>query len=91
MFRHYLQVSFRNLWKYKSQTLISVIGLAVGFACFAIATLWIRYEMTFDSFHRNADRLYRVSIRDISGGNPDGITNYISSPLATHLKKTFPE
>ncbi|MDR2383964.1 MAG: FtsX-like permease family protein, partial [Prevotellaceae bacterium] len=39
----------------------------------------------------NADRLYRVSIRDISGGNPDGITNYISSPLATHLKKTFPE
>jgi ABC-type lipoprotein release transport system permease subunit/heme/copper-type cytochrome/quinol oxidase subunit 2 len=91
MFRHYLKISFRNLWKYKSQTLISVIGLAVGFACFAIATLWIRYEMTFDGFHKNSDRLYRVSVKDISGGNPSGTTNYINSTLATHLKKTFPE
>jgi hypothetical protein len=55
MVKHYLKVSFRNLWKYKWQTFVSVVGLAIGFACFAMAMLWIRYEMTYDSFHKNAD------------------------------------
>ena len=31
MFIHYLKVAFRNLLKYKTQTIISVLGLAVGF------------------------------------------------------------
>lgn len=39
MIRHYLKVAFRNTWKYKKQTLISMVGLASGFACFAPATL----------------------------------------------------
>jgi hypothetical protein len=76
------------LWKYKSQTLISVIGLAVGFACFAIATLWIRYEMSFDSFHKNADRLYRVSVKD---NMIDRLIHQINAPLNLYLEKTFPE
>jgi uncharacterized membrane protein len=91
MIHHYLKVAFRNMWKYKSQTLISVAGLAVGFACFAMATLWIRYEMTYDSFHKNADRLYRVSIKDEFGAYPDGMANSTALPLAPYLKKTFPE
>ena len=48
MFLHYLKIAFRNMRKYKNQTLISVLGLAVGFTCFALATLWIRYEIGFD-------------------------------------------
>ncbi|MDR2287270.1 MAG: hypothetical protein LBE04_07335 [Prevotellaceae bacterium] len=42
MIRHYFKIALRNLWKYKSQTLISVAGRAIGLACFAIATQWIR-------------------------------------------------
>jgi hypothetical protein len=91
MFKHYLKVAFRNLWKCKSQTLISVIGLAVGFACFAIATLWIRYEMTFDSFHKNADRLYRVSIKDNTGYFKNGLAPISFEPLSSYLKEIFPE
>jgi hypothetical protein len=91
MFKHYIKVAFRNLWKYKSQTLTSVIGLAVGFTCFALATLWIRYEMTFDSFHKNASHLYRVSIEDKSGYFVNGLSSEISSPLSLYLKNTFPE
>jgi ABC-type lipoprotein release transport system permease subunit len=84
MIKHYLKVSFRNLWKYKGQTLISVIGVAFGFACFAMATLWVRYEMTYDSFLRNADRTYCVYNKD---GNRDGN----SHPVAGYLKSIFPE
>jgi hypothetical protein len=78
------------MWKYKGQTLISVAGLAVGFACFAMATLWIRYEMTYDSFHKNADRIYCVYLPDLF--NLTGVSrNNNPYPLAKHLKTNFPE
>ena len=88
MLIHYLKIAFRNMRKYKNQTLISVLGLAVGFTCFALATLWIRYEMTFDSFHKNAKHLYVVYIPE---NNPSGCTRFTYNPLAAYLKKTFPE
>jgi hypothetical protein len=77
------------LWKYKVQTLISVIGLAVGFTCFALAMLWIRYEMTYDSFHKNADRIYCISHPEIF--NPNGFNRVGPYPLAAYLEETFPE
>jgi ABC-type lipoprotein release transport system permease subunit len=89
MFRHYIKIAFRNLWKYKNQTLVSVVGLAVGFACFAIAILWIRYETSFDRFHKNADRIYCVGIPDIF--SPTGVSLAGKYRLAGYLKNTFPE
>jgi len=94
MFFHFLKIAFRNLRKYKNQTLISVIGLGVGFTCFALATLWIRYEMTFDSFHRNAKNLYIVyrsvsfSLSGLSDLSHNRNTSY---PMSSYLKATFPE
>jgi hypothetical protein len=92
MIRHNIKVAFRNLWKYKGQTLISVIGLAVGFACFAMATLWIRYEMTYDSFQKNADQLFLINFKDNSANNKtNGLMHRTAAPLVPYLKKTFPE
>jgi len=89
MLLHYLKIAFRNMWKYKSQTLISVIGLAVGFTCFALAALWIRYEMTYDSFHKNAEQMYVVYKQD--SFSPSGYSRNSLYPLAAYLKETFPE
>ena len=77
MITHYLKVAFRNLVKYKTQTLISIIGLSVGFTCFALSVLWIRYEMTYDNFHEGADRIYLAGDKfDLQG---DGFSYYSSS------------
>ena len=89
MFTHYLKIAFRNLWKYKTQSLISIIGLAVGFTCFALSILWIRYERSYDSFHKDADRLYLV--RNKSDMSNSGISMQTPYPLASYLKETFPE
>jgi len=89
MFIHNLKIAFRNMRKYFNQTLISVIGLAVGFTCFALATLWIRYEMSFDGFHKNAKQLYVIYKPD--SFNPSGYSKNSHYPLAAHLKETFPE
>ncbi len=88
MLKHYLKIAIRNLLKYRSQSFISIFGLAIGFTCFALGTLWIHYEMTYDSFHKNADRIYLVrqkSILDESG--------LASTPraLAAYLKQICPE
>ncbi|MDR1896116.1 MAG: ABC transporter permease, partial [Prevotellaceae bacterium] len=90
MIHHYLKIAFRNLWKYKNQTLISVVGLAVGFTCFAVAALWIRYEMTFDGFHKNADRIYCLSILNPFSSN-EMSREHVPDILDGYLKAAFPE
>ena len=43
MILHYIKVAFRNLWKYKAQNIISVIGLAVGLLCFSVCMYCSRF------------------------------------------------
>ena len=89
MITHYLKIAFRNMLKYKNQTLISVLGLAVGFTCFALAMLWIRYEMTFDSFHKNAKQLYVVYQPYVFQSS--GYSKNTAYRMSYYLKETFPE
>jgi hypothetical protein len=91
MLKHYLTVAIRNLLKYKNQTVISVAGLAVGFTCFALSALWVRYEMSFDSFLPHAERIYVTKTKHeyMEGGS--GFSRSSHYPLAGYLKATFPE
>ena len=77
------------MWKYKVQSLIGIIGLAVGFTCFALSVLWIHYERSYDSFHESSERLYLV--RNKSNTDNSGFTPATPYPLASYLSETFPE
>ena len=57
MIKHCLKIAIRNLVKYKVQSAVSILGLAVGFVCFSLSLYWIHYEMTYDHFRQNADRM----------------------------------
>ena len=61
----------------------------MGFTCFALATLWIRYEMTYDNFREGAERIFLV--RNEDKNSKDGLSTVTPSPLAAYLQKTFPE
>lgn len=89
MIKHYLKVAFRSLLKYKLQSIVSIIGLAVGFTCFALSVLWIRYEMTYDDFHNGADRIYLV--RAHYSDNPGKLSNTTPYPLVDYLRENMPE
>ena len=89
MITHYLKVAFRNLLKYKTQTAISVLGLAVGFVCFALSALWIEHESSFDHYRRDVDRLYMVRAND--GLNEGGIQSRINYPFGNFLLENYPE
>lgn len=65
MFKNYLLISWRNIKKNKVYTLINLVGFAVGIASCFIILMHIRYELSFDRFHENAGRIYRVALERI--------------------------
>ena len=89
MILHYLKIAWRNLLKYRMQTAVNVVGIAVGFACFAFANLWMRYEASFDSRYEAADRMYLLYAETaIEAG---GLSPHVPYPVSTLLKQEFPE
>ena len=60
MLKNLLLVSFRNLWKQKLYTLINLLGLATGIACFVLIGLYVQHQRSFDRFVSNNERVYRV-------------------------------
>ena len=89
MIRHNLKIAFRNLLKYKVQMGISIIGLSVGFVCLSLSLLWIRYETSYDSFHKGVDRIYLAGSHDILKSD---VFNYFSDCLLyDYLVKNCPE
>ncbi|MCP4728087.1 MAG: FtsX-like permease family protein, partial [bacterium] len=60
MFKNYLKITLRNFMKYKAYTLLNVTGLVIGFTCAVLIFLYIRYELSYDEYHENADSIYRI-------------------------------
>lgn len=88
MIFHYIKIALRNLMKHRVQSFLSVIGLAVGFVCFAYSLIWLRYERSFDSFHPNADRIYMMYQKNLLGDFQSVCCPY---PFAATMKEQFPE
>ena len=82
MLLHNLKLATRQLQKYKLQTLLSLVGLAIGFTCFALSSLWWRYETTYDAFHPDADNLYIQVTSTDKWATAHYTTNYGVSTLA---------
>ncbi|MEM6358587.1 MAG: ABC transporter permease [Bacteroidota bacterium] len=61
MFNNYIKVILRNLVKNKWFSLINVLGLTVGLTCSLIIYLYIGQELSYDNFHNDSDRIYRVT------------------------------
>ena len=86
MILHYLKIAFRNLLKYKTQSFISVLGLAVGLGFFTFGFHWLRYETSYDSFYPDADRSYLVYTQDEN--NKQGHSLYA---MASFIRERLPE
>ena len=90
MFRNYLLVAIRNLWKHKLFSGINIIGLGVAIGCSLLLFLTAIWQFSFDRFHENADQIYRVYAEEY---HPSG-TYYRSvmpAPLTPALREEFPE
>src|SRR5690554_657469 len=88
MLIHYFKIAWRNLLKYKTQNIISILGLAIGFTAFAFTLSWIRYERGFDQHIPDADRIFKVLKMDER--DESGVQHTLPTPMKMFLED-FPE
>ncbi|MGD8537932.1 MAG: ABC transporter permease [Candidatus Aminicenantes bacterium] len=82
MLKSYLMVALRNLRKNSTYSFLNIMGLAVGMTAFILISLYVRHELSFDKYHDNANRIYRV-IREGRAFTP--------AALGPELKEKIPE
>jgi putative ABC transport system permease protein len=61
MYKNYLTMTFRVFNRERMYSLINISGLAVGFSCCLLIYLFIADELSYDRFHHDGDRIYRLS------------------------------
>lgn len=89
MLKNYLKIAIRNLVKNKVYSFLNISGLAVGMAGVIIITLYVRDELSYDRYHKNADRIFRVTISTEAAEMPSWIGS--PAPLGPAFKQKFPE
>ncbi len=72
MIKNYFKIAWRNVTRNKVNTVINVLGLALGMTCCLFIYLWVRDEKSVDNFHANGKNLYAVFQTSIANGKADG-------------------
>lgn len=92
MFKTYFKTAFRSLARNRNYTIINIAGLAVGIAVCMIIFMIIQFQTSFDEFHPNKDRVYRV-LTESHHADEGNITYAKNVPfqLPQGLKTEFPQ
>src|SRR5688500_1843854 len=90
MFKNYLRIALRNHMKHKFYTGLNVLGLAVGSAAWLVIVLFVLHELSYDRFHVDSDRIYRVNT-EIKVGAVHHNLALGSSALGELFQQTYPE
>jgi putative ABC transport system permease protein len=87
MFRNYFKIAFRNIARNRLFSIINLLGLAVGMACFILISLWVQDELSYDGFHANKDQLFLLTIE-----HPNNVLDpNVPYALAPLLAADYPE
>lgn len=92
MLKNYFKVALRSLRKQFGYSFINIFGLAIGLTCFILIGLFVQFELSYDTFHEKADRVYRIAKESPTKrflGNT--ISTATPDPLRDALLDEFPE
>ncbi|MEL6971141.1 MAG: ABC transporter permease [Bacteroidota bacterium] len=59
MLQNIIKSAWRQLWKNKTHSGISLLGLALGFSVAILSLLWVNHQLGYDDFHQRADRIFQ--------------------------------
>ncbi len=91
MIRNYILLFVRNLKRQKLFSIINLLGLTVSIASTLIIYLYVSHEFSYDSFHKNSDRLYRVNQTFIWSEDRGSQFSRTGPGVAHALKEELPE
>ena len=84
MFKSYLKIAWRNLFRNKGFSFTNILGLTIGITCAMLILLWVQNELTYDKFHKNYDNVYQV-IANRNFNNQMFTDRSMAMPLASEL------
>ncbi|WP_439584844.1 ABC transporter permease [Dyadobacter bucti] len=90
MIGNYFKIAWRNLLNNSFYSLINCIGLSVGLAVGILILLWVQDELSFDSFNKQADNIYKLENR-VGTGSSQQIWTATVAPIAGFAKREVPE
>ena len=90
MLKNYFKIAWRNILKYRVNSLINILGLAIGLTCVILIGLYIQDELSYDTFFKDSDQIYRVNIDGKMGDNAF-YAGYTPPPAGAALVENFPE
>ncbi|MBL7871626.1 MAG: ABC transporter permease [Cyclobacteriaceae bacterium] len=89
MLKNYYKVAIRNILKYKFFSAINIIGLVIGMSCCLLIFIYVQDELSYDSFHKDYQNMYRVALHGRISGQ-EITTSNSSLPLAAAMKAEIP-
>jgi putative ABC transport system permease protein len=90
MLKNYFKTALRNLFRNKTYAVINITGIAIGLTAFWLIALYIADDLSYDRYHKNADRIVRVAQHAKWDGGELHIAA-TSAPFASELKAAYPE
>jgi len=90
MWLSYIKVAFRSLIKQRLYAFINIIGLAIGVTTCILILMFVNYEQSYDTFHPNAEQIYRINLDGKLGDNEFKMT-FSTAPAGPTMLEEFPE
>ncbi len=90
MFMNYLRVAWRTIKRHKGYSFINIAGFAIGMACCLLILIYVRHELSYDTYHKDTERIYRI-VQDIRTQTANRVFAPISPMVAPTLKGDFPQ
>jgi ABC-type antimicrobial peptide transport system permease subunit len=91
MIKNYLIVALRNIFRNKLFSTVNILGLVFGICSALLIFLWVKDELSFDGFHVNGDRLYRVMENQKYSDGRLYTFAATPGPMAPFIKEKFPD
>lgn len=93
MFRNYLKIIWRNIYRQPTYTTLNLSCLSLGIAVALVILLYLDFELNFDRFHQQKDRIYRIETKAIHTHQKviDVGWETASAPLGPYIQQDFPE
>jgi putative ABC transport system permease protein len=86
MYLNLIKIIFRNLWKYRTYTLINLIGMGIGIAALVWGYQTYRYSFSFDNFHKEQNQIYRTLTNK---RDAEGLRGIVPMPVVAGVKNEF--
>ncbi len=91
MIKNYLKIALRNLWRNKLFSGLNILGLVIGMVACLLILQYVQFEMSYDSFHKNANNIYRLRSQEYQNKQlvGDGVYSFLRT--GEMMLKEFPE